>query len=469
MYYIRERTKVRQQSYLITVRVADYSGELIEKSKTWEPQYKLTDKQLQSALKRVALSFEKEVEEKYSGRLQPIATSDTPFNEFAKIWLSMLGKTKTPSYWTSASSAFEHIRGLTEGYRLEDFQPTLIAELFQKIDAMKKTEYTVHGKQCLKDIAQRTGVSARRIASQCGVSEQTLKVAIRGERLAFNSATLIAAGLQCDVEEIFDIKKKTVSYKSTYLEGMKKCIRNTLAYATKLGVLKQNYAYKQYITYRHPDAVKVKAMSYDEAQRFMEACSQEKIQVRLALTFLLMTGIRKGELCGLDWADFNFENKTAHIRRQYETVSKRGLILKEPKTASSIRAFELPAMLIELLQEYRVWYLNQKAIQGDKWVGEDNLFIAKNGKRLHPTTIRNWTDQVLQKAGLPHYSVHSLRHTYITLMVNAEIPITTVSKRVGHSKSSTTLNVYTACSWEYDKEASEKLGEYFAEKERKKV
>lgn len=469
MYYIRERTKAGQQSYLITVRVIDYSGTPVEKSKTWEPQYRLTDKQLQSALKRVALSFEKEVEEKYCGRIQPIGTPETAFNDFAITWLAMLEKTKTPSYWTSATTAFEHIKHITEGYRLNDFQPTLIEELFRKIDSMKKTEYTVHGKQCLRDIVQRTGIRSRKLALQCGVSAQTLKVAIRGERLAYNSTTLIAAGLECEVEEIFDIKQKVVPYKSTYLEGMKKCIRNTLAYATKLGILKHNYAYKQYITYRHPDAVKIKAMSYDEAQRFMEACANEKIQVRLALTFLLLTGIRKGELCGLDWSDFDFENKMVHIRRQYEAVSKRGVVLKEPKTASSIREFELPAMLIELLQKYKVWYSNQKANQGDKWVGEDNLFIAKDGKRLHPTTIRNWMDQVLQKAGLPHYSVHSLRHTYITLMVDAEIPITTVSKRVGHSKSSTTLNVYTACSWEYDKEASEKLDEYFAGKERKKV
>lgn len=461
MYYIRERANSDGITYVITVKVSDYEGKPIEKTKTWKPNFMLTEKQLQFAIKRVACSFEKEVEEKYCGRLKPIATEETPFNEFAQSWLDMLEKSKTPSYWISMVVSFEHIQAFTEGYRLKDFEPLLIDELFKRIDAQRRIEYKVNGKECLRKVVDATGMKRRQFLSLCGVSEETLKVALRGERVCYKSASNISKALGMDISELFDVRVKEVAYKSNYLEGMKKCIRNTLAYATRLGIIRQNYAYRQYVTCRHPDAEKVKSMTYNEAQIFMQVCENETIQRKLALTFLIMTGLRKGELCGLDWSDFDFEQRKVHIKRQYEAVATKGVILKEPKTAAGKRDIDLPQRLIDLLDEYREWYKEQKAKLGDKWGGEDNLFIAKNGKRLHPTTIRNWLDKVLNKAGLPHYTVHSLRHTYITLLIDAQIPVTTVSKKVGHAKSSTTLGIYTACMWDHDQAASDSLDEYF--------
>lgn len=465
MYYIRERTNSDGKTYVITVKVANFEGKPIEKTKTWKPNFSLTEKQLQFALKRVACAFEREIEEKYCGRQKPIATEDTPFNEFALYWLDMLEKTKTPSYWISMMIAFEHIQAFTDGYKLKDFEPLLIEELFKRIDAQRKAEYKVKGKECLRKAVEATGMKRRRFLGLCGVSEATLKAAMRGERVCYKSASNIAKALDRDITDLFDVQAKEVAYKTNYLEGMKKFIRNTLAYATRLGIIGQNYAYRQYVTTRHPDAEKVKSMTYNEAQIFMRACESEKIQRKLALIFLLMTGLRKGELCGLNWSDFDFEQKKVRIERQYEFVSTRGTILKEPKTEAGKREVDLPQKLIDLLAEYREWYEEQKAELGDKWCGEDNLFIAKNGKRIHPTTIRNWLDDVLKKAGLPHYTVHSLRHTYITLLIDAQIPVTTVSKMVGHAKSSTTLGIYTACMWDHDQAASESLNDYFKKQE----
>ena len=461
MYYIRERANSDGITYVITVKVQNFEGKPREKTKTWKPNFSLTEKQLQFALKRVACAFEREIEEQYCGRQKPVATEDTQFNEFALYWLDMLEKTKTPSYWISMVIAFEHIQAFTDGYKLKDFEPLLIDELFKKIDSQRKIEYTVKGKECLQSAVEATGIKRRQFLVSCGVSAQTLKVAMRGERVCYKSASNIAKALDRHISELFDVQAKEVAYKSNYLEGMKKFIRNTLTYATRLGIIEQNYAYRQYVTTRHLDAEKVKSMTYNEAQVFMQACENEKIQRKLALMFLIMTGLRKGELCGLDWSDFDFEQGTVNIKRQYEAVATKGVILKEPKTEAGKRNVDLPQKLIDLLAEYREWYKEQKAKLGDKWGGADNLFIAKSGKRLHPTTIRNWLDDVLKKAGLPHYTVHSLRHTYITLLIDAQIPVTTVSKMVGHAKSSTTLGVYTACMWDHDQVAADSLDEYF--------
>ena len=70
-------------------------------------------------------------------------------------------------------------------------------------------------------------------------------------------------------------------------------------------------------------------------------------------------------------------------------------------------------------------------------------------------------------AGIKHYCVHSLRHTNVTLLLDANVPVVTVSQRVGHAKSSTTLNIYADHLVESDREASNKLGDFFESVEKK--
>lgn len=194
------------------------------------------------------------------------------------------------------------------------------------------------------------------------------------------------------------------------------------------------------------------------------------IRKRLALMFLLMTGTRKGEICGLNWSDIDFNNKIVSIKRQYEAVSGAGLLITKPKTTTSYRDFTIPECLVELFLEYRKWYEDKKEFVGDKWEGvDDAVFIGRYGKRLHPTTIRNWFDEALETAGIKHYCVHSLRHTNVTLLLDANVPVVTVSQRVGHAKSSTTLNIYADHLVESDREASNKLGSYFEQVEKNNI
>ena len=112
----------------------------------------------------------------------------------------------------------------------------------------------------------------------------------------------------------------------------------------------------------------------------------------------------------------------------------------------------------------QAWMFMLGEAPGAEEVREGRPFVGKAGKRLHPTTIRNWFDELLDNAGVKHYSVHSLRHTNITLLMIAGVPVVTVSNRVGHSKSMTTLNVYADYLGSSDLEASSKINQYFSEK-----
>ena len=463
MYSIRTRkTANGAESYQITVKIVGYNGKAVQKSTSWKPNYKMSEKQLQLALNRVAVEFEKKIEAEFAGRQAPIATENTFFNDFAQYWLSQIEKRHSEAYYASANNAVNKIAPLMKDYRLKDLTPTVLDDIHKRIDDMIKTEYVVTAKSTLAEAVKKAARYKTVFCRNNNVSVQTLKAALQMRHICYASACLIAQGVNMDVEEVFNVQVRQVPYKSVYTEGMKQAIRNTLAEAAKLGIVKRNYARKLYITTKHPDSVKVSSMSIADAQKLMQTCNRLDIRKKLIITFLLFTGARKGEVCGLDWDDIDLENKTVFIQRQYEAVSKKGLILKAPKTKSSIRKVELPDALIETIKEYRLWYENKRIEVGDKWQGENNVLVAQNGKRLHPTTVRNWLDEALLLAGLPHCSVHSLRHTNISILIAAGVSPVAVASRVGHSKTSTTMDIYADFLGSSDREASGKLNDYFA-------
>ena len=80
---------------------------------------------------------------------------------------------------------------------------------------------------------------------------------------------------------------------------------------------------------------------------------------------------------------------------------------------------------------------------GDRWVDCDRLFTRDNGTPIHPDTIGCWFRGFIRANDLPDISIHSLRHTNATLMINSGIPITTIAARLGHADPTTTTRIYT--------------------------
>lgn len=466
MYSIKERKrKDGTTSYQIQVKIVDYKGDYIQRAKTWKPDQEYTEKQLQLALKRLGKEFENEVVESCGGRLKPIATNETRFNDFAEYWLGYLKEKKSASYYASAKVSFYRISPITETYKLKDLTPVRLEEIYSQIHLLKHNRTFIIAKPCLKKILQeRYGCQFYRFFCEPnGIKKSALRDALK-QRTSLETAKKISNALDLDMAEVFDYEIEEVSYKSSYYEGMKKVVRCSLQFAVRMGILDRNYARGLYITTKHGDADKVRSMTVEETKLLVQECIKNKdIRKKTAIMFLLFTGVRKCELCGLNWSDFDFNKKVVSIKRQYEAIAYQGLTLKEPKTKSSIRSFEFPDCLLALLEEYKEWYDNKKENLGEQWESSDDcVFVGKNGKRLHPTTIRNWFDELLKNAGVKHYSVHSLRHTNITLMMIAGVPVVTVSNRVGHSKSLTTLNVYADYLGSSDLEASNVINEYFS-------
>ena len=196
-----------------------------------------------------------------------------------------------------------------------------------------------------------------------------------------------------------------------------------------------------------PKARKPKRRSYDDEQtkillESLELLSSEDTKYKVAIILTVFTGVRLGELMGLEWTDVDFKNGIISINRSSQYLSDMGVFTKVPKTESSIREIAMPEFIISLLEEYKLWYEEQKLIYGELWTNSDRLFVQADGKPMHPSTISKWFVKYVGQIGLPVINFHGLRHTNASLLVAQNIDIAVISARLGHAQISTTLDFY---------------------------
>ena len=196
-----------------------------------------------------------------------------------------------------------------------------------------------------------------------------------------------------------------------------------------------------------PKARKPKRKSYDDEQtkillENLELLSSEDIKYKVAIILTVFTGVRLGELMGLEWQDVDFKNGIISINRSSQYLTDMGVFTKVPKTESSIREIAIHEFIIFLLEEYKLWYEEQKSIYGELWTNSDRLFVQADGKPMHPSTISKWFVKYVGQIGLPVINFHGLRHTNASLLVAQNIDIAAISARLCHAQISTTLDFY---------------------------
>ena len=154
------------------------------------------------------------------------------------------------------------------------------------------------------------------------------------------------------------------------------------------------------------------------------------------------TGMRQGELLGLKWEDIDLDRRILQVKRQCVRCTDYSFEFSKPKSKSGIRSIILGQQAVEVLkaQKIHVQEMQQKA--RDEWEEYDLVFPNLTGKPILSKYLRRRFYLLLKEAGLPKIRFHDLRHTAATLMLNNGIPVIVVSRRLGHSKPSITLDVY---------------------------
>lgn len=196
-----------------------------------------------------------------------------------------------------------------------------------------------------------------------------------------------------------------------------------------------------------PKTKKPKRRYYDDEQSkiLLSNLNQlgiEQIKYKTAIILTIFTGVRLGELMGLEWNDINFRDGIVSVNRSSQYLADKGVFTKVPKTESSIREVAIPDFVVSLLEEYKLWYDEQKEQYGELWTDSNRLFVQADGKPMHPSTISKWFVKFVAQIGLPVINFHGLRHTNATLLIAQNIDVAVVAARLGHAQITTTFNFY---------------------------
>lgn len=184
---------------------------------------------------------------------------------------------------------------------------------------------------------------------------------------------------------------------------------------------------------------------YDVSQvkKLLDVLENESIKYKLLITMALDSGARRSEICALRWSDIDIDTRMMSITKSLKVFD--GIVdEKRAKTESSIRTIKLSESTINLLKEYKEWQEAYKKVYKKRWTSKDNrIFTSVDGGYMHPSTCDHTLRKIVKKYNLDPICFHELRHTCASLLINSGVDPKTVSKRLGHSDTSVTMEIYT--------------------------
>lgn len=180
----------------------------------------------------------------------------------------------------------------------------------------------------------------------------------------------------------------------------------------------------------------------------------------LEILLCLFCGLRKGEVMGLKFSDFDLKERTVKICRQVgfefhfdETdLIKQAVIVEKPtKTQNSNRTLRVPDEVIAEVEKRKLLIDYQKMKFQEKYTDNDYICCQANGMPRSMTSFNSAMTKLCERNGLPHISVHSLRHMYATILLEQGVPLAKISALLGHSSVNTTFEYYCEVMDERDK------------------
>lgn len=207
------------------------------------------------------------------------------------------------------------------------------------------------------------------------------------------------------------------------------------------------------------------ALSVDEEHRLLEAARNYPRPIMFAVVFALYTGCRKGEILGLQWKDIDFDEGIIHISKQFtrqfnkDTSADNSTVLglSEPKTKFSIRDVYMFDSFAKELKAYKDKMIEWKKENRFNHSEEDFVFVGTKNKPIEPRVFYKYYQEVMEIAGIEDANFHTLRHTFTTRCIENGMDILMVSRTLGHSNISTTLNKYSHLLPKHQKACMEKL------------
>lgn len=251
-----------------------------------------------------------------------------------------------------------------------------------------------------------------------------------------------------------------------------KVLRQCLSLAVRHEVIDKNYASPVYVDGIKSESSQRRAMNKTEAQQLLAYVNEHCHSTHQGIIHLLLSkGLRRGEVLALSWNDLDFKTRNLTIRQNLTRSpikNDEGLIapmangqipselqIGTTKTKKSSRTVELPKEVISILKLHKqLQDQTQKDFEelekmnfGGKWSRANLIFTTDAGTPLDPDNFTSDFRRIVKSAGLnPNdgkaWTVHEMRHTCASLLIQAGVPILEISEMLGHESIKITLDIY---------------------------
>lgn len=428
MASIRERNG----HYQITVSLGyDIYGKKLIETASFTPDPTRTEKQQERDLQQFARKFEEEVK---SGIAQD--GRRITFKAFSERWLTEYAATNLqPGTVTKYKQELESkINPAIGHYKLSDLKPGILNSFFAGL-----------AREGVRKDGKPGGYSKASITKTRNVVSAILRTATEWELIDHNPCEKVK--LTAGAETAEQIKFFTPEQAKTFLFYIE------TPYSLKIS------------SHQRVDDTGIPYTVGD-----YELHKEIPEQIRILFNLAIYTGLRKGEILALKFSDVNPDLDTISISKA-ATVVNGVQICKQPKTKMSVRTITIPHSLTLRILALRKTREQFKADVGSFWQGDDWIFVQDNGQMMNYSTPYQALQDVLRRYNankppeeqLPMIPFHGLRHTAATLLIAAGVDVRTISARLGHALTSTTLNIYIHALKESDHKAASAISRLLEE------
>lgn len=241
--------------------------------------------------------------------------------------------------------------------------------------------------------------------------------------------------------------KKAQKYSPKTVRNLRTMLHKAFKDAYLNDLIEKNFVeFVRLPTVIHPE---MRVLTVNEQKKLIAELNRTEEQFAFGIFLCLMTGIRIGELCGLQWKHIDIEDANLKIRQTLQRLpklnydgigNKTEIVIGSPKSKDSIRDIPLDDIVINRILEYRKERIN--AHNSSIVAPEEFVIASKIGKPTEPRTMKDVFERILNQAHIEKANLHALRHTFATRALEAGIDFKTLSVILGHSDISVTMNRY---------------------------
>ena len=251
------------------------------------------------------------------------------------------------------------------------------------------------------------------------------------------------------------------------IRNIHNALHEALQQAMRNGIVMRNVS--EAVTLPRRSKPQMRVLSVEEQEQFLKTLEGDRLEMAFRLD--LSTGLRMGELLALSWNDVDLSEGVIRVVQSLNRIknfddnstTKTSLVFQETKTQSGQRSIPLPEPIIEDLKIHKQKQQEELELLGLK--NKYNLVLTSEaGTPIDPRSFIRKFHNLINKAGLEHANVHSMRHTFATRLLEANEHAKVVQEMMGHSSISLTLDIYSHVLPDKKKSAAAKLTKLFERK-----